>query len=137
MLTTLLDAEGHPAETLIELYHERWEEELAIDELKTHQRGRPVLRSQTPAGVVWEIYGLFIGHYVIHVLIQHSAAKQGIDPQRLSFTNTLKILRCRWPECPKSERGRPQWHRQLIEEIGEEILEPRRNRINPRVIKKI
>lgn len=136
LLTTLLDAEAHPAETLIELYHERWEEELAIDELKTHQRERPVLRSQTPVGVVQEIYGLLIGHYVIRVLIQQAADTKDIDPRRLSFTNTLKILRCRLPECPKSERGRRHWHRQLIEEIGDELLEPRRNRINPRVIKK-
>ncbi len=40
---------------VVVLYHERWEEELTIDELKTHQRERPVLRSQTPAGVVQEI----------------------------------------------------------------------------------
>jgi Insertion element 4 transposase N-terminal/Transposase DDE domain len=136
LLTTLLDAEQHPAETLIELYHERWEQELAIDELKTHQRERPVLRSQTPAAVVQEIYGLLIGHYVIRTLMQEAATKLDIDPQRLSFTNTLKILRCRLPECPKSERGRHRWHRQLIQEISEEVLEPRRNRINPRVIKK-
>ena len=136
LLTTLLDAEEHPARTLIELYHERWEEELAIDELKTHQRERPVLRSQTPAGVIQEIYGLLIAHYLIRVLMQQAAAEQGVDPQRISFTGTLKILRCRLPECPSSERGRRHWRRQLIAEIGEEILPPRRNRINPRVIKK-
>lgn len=136
LLTTLLDANLDSAETLIQLYHERWEEELAIDELKTHQRERPVLRSQTPAGVVQEIYGLLIAHYLIRVLMQEAAAKQGVDPQRISFTDTLKILRCRLPECPRSERGRRQWYHQLITEIAEEILPPRRNRINPRVIKK-
>src|SRR2546421_1669604 len=61
LLTTLLDWRKDPAKTLIELYHERWEEELAFDELKTHQRERPVLRSETPAGVVQEIYGLLLG----------------------------------------------------------------------------
>lgn len=136
LLTTLLDADAHPAETLIELYHERWEEELAIDELKTHQRERPVLRSQTPAGVVQELYGLLIGHYVIRSLMQQAADETDLDPQRLSFTNTLKILRCRLPECPRSERSRRRWHQNLLAEIGEEVLEPRRNRINPRVIKK-
>jgi len=136
LLTTLLDGEEHPAETLIELYHERWEEELAIDELKTHQRERPVLRSQTPAGVVQEIYGLLIAHYLIRVLMQQAAAEQDVDPQRISFTSTLKILRCRLPECPASDRGRRQWYRRLVSEISEEILPPRRNRINPRVIKK-
>ena len=136
LLTTLLDETEHPVETLIVLYHERWEEETAIDELKTHQRERPVLRSQTPAGVVQEIYGLLIGHFIIRVLMHEAAAERNIDPQRLSFTNTLKILRCRLPECPSSERGRRQWHRNLIEEISEEVIEKRRNRINPRVIKK-
>lgn len=135
-MTTLLDEKLDPAETLIVLYHERWEEELAIDELKTHQRERPVLRSQTPAGVVQEIYGLLLGHYAIRSLMQQAAGEQGIDPDRLSFTNTLKILRCRLPECPKSERGLRVWQRRLLEEIGEEINEDRRNRINPRVIKK-
>ena len=52
LLTTLLDAHKHPAKRLILLYHSRWEEEITIDEFKTHERERPVLRSQTPAGVV-------------------------------------------------------------------------------------
>ena len=136
LLTTLLDPNSHPAPRLIELYHERWEEELAIDELKTHQCERPVLRSQTPRGVVQELYGLLIGHYIIRVLMFQAAAQQAIDPQRLSFTNTLKILRCRLPESPRSQRGRRYWHRRLLEEISHEVIEERRNRINPRVIKK-
>ena len=136
LLTTLLDEALDPAETLIVLYHERWEEELAIDELKTHQRERPVLRSQTPGGVVQELYGLLLGHYVIRVLMQEAAAVNGIDPQRLSFTGALKILRCRLPECPASRRGLRQWYRNLVAEVAEEVLEERRDRINPRVIKR-
>jgi len=136
LLTTLLDEALDPAETLIVLYHERWEEELAIDELKTHQRERPVLRSQTPGGVVQELYGLLLGHYVIRVLMQEAAVVNGIDPQRLSFTGTLKILRCRLPECPASRRGLRQWYRNLVAEVAEEVLEERRDRINPRVIKR-
>ncbi len=136
LLTTLLDEGLDPAESLIVGYHERWEEELAIDELKTHQRGRPVLRSQRPAGVVQELYGLLLGHYVIRVLMQEAAATRGIDPRRLSFTASLKILRCRLPECPASRRGRSRWYHDLVAEIAEEVPEDRRNRINPRVIKR-
>ncbi|HMB04965.1 MAG TPA: IS4 family transposase [Isosphaeraceae bacterium] len=136
LLTTLLDDALDPAETLIVLYHERWEEELTIDEFKTHQRERPVLRSQTPGGVVQELYGLLLGHYVIRVLMQEAAAVNGIDPQRLSFTGTLKILRCRLPECPASRRGLRQWYRNLVAEVAEEVLEKRRDRVNPRVIKR-
>jgi hypothetical protein len=136
LLTTLLDAELDPATTLVCLYHERWEEELTIDELKTHQRERPVLRSQTPAGVVQEVYGLLLAHYLVRVLMFEAAATQHIDPRRVSFTATLKILRCRLPECPASQRGCQRWYRQLVQEVAEEIIEPRRNRINPRVIKR-
>jgi hypothetical protein len=136
LLTTFLDETLDPAVTLIELYHERWEEELTIDELKTHQRERPVLRSQTAIGVLQEIHGLLLGHYAVRVLMNQAARQKGIDPQRISFTDTLKILRCRLPECPKSRCGLRMWYKALLDEISEEILPNRRNRINPRVIKR-
>src|SRR5450759_1394905 len=136
LLTTLLDEVLDPARTLIVLDHERWEEEVTIDELKTHQRARPVLRSQTPGGVVQELYGLLLGHYVIRVLMQEAAASQGLDPQRMSFTGALKILRCRLTECTASRSGRSWWFHNLVAEIAEEVLPERRDRINPRVIKR-
>lgn len=136
LLTTLLDARRHPAKRLIVLYHERWEEELTIDELKTHQRERPVLRSQTPAGVVQEIYGLLLGHFVIRKLMCEAADLAGCAPRELSFVNTLKILRCRLPEAPRSEPRLSRWYNNLLREVSEERLEPRRDRVNPRVIKR-
>ena len=56
------------------VYHQRWEQELAFDELKTHLSGRAVpVRSKTPAGVVQEIYGLVLAYYLIRRVI-HDAA---------------------------------------------------------------
>jgi hypothetical protein len=136
LLTTLLDARLDPAKRLIELYHERWEEELTIDELKTHQQQRPVLRSQTPAGVVQEIYGLLLAHFVVRTLMFEAAATQNLPPRRLSFTGALKILRCRLPQCPCSAAGLKRWYENLLTEIAEEILPERRDRLNPRVIKR-
>jgi hypothetical protein len=139
LLTTLLDAVKHPAEELIVLYHERWEEELAIAELKAHQKEKPVLRSKTPAGVVQEIEGLLLAHYVVRALMHEAAGREGLDPERLSFTGTLKVLRCRLPEVPagpQDEAGRRQWWEDLLAEVGEEVLPPRRHRVNPRVIKR-
>jgi hypothetical protein len=136
LLTTLLDEKLHPAETLVELYHVRWEEELTIDELKTHEMERPVLRSQTPAGVVQEIHGLMLAHYLLRTLLFEAAQGAAISPLRLSFTGTLKILRCRLPECPPRPKDRDLWWDRLLEEIAEEQIPPRRNRINPRVIKR-
>jgi hypothetical protein len=136
LLTTLLSAARHPAKRLIELYHERWEEELTIDEIKTHQRERPVLRSETPAGVVQEIQGLLLAHYVVRVLMDEAARPNRLPPRRLSFTGALKVLRCRLPQCPKGRAGLRRWYEDLLAEIAEEVLPERRDRINPRVIKR-
>jgi len=136
LLTTLLGAARHPARRLVVLYHERWEEELAIDEVKTHQRERPVLRSETPAGVVQEIQGLLLAHYVVRVLMHEAARRRDLPPRRLSFTGALKVLRCRLPECPKSRAGLRRWYEGLLAEVAEEVLPQRRNRVNPRVVKR-
>lgn len=136
LLTTLLDPALDPALDLIVLYHERWEEELAIDELKTHQRERPVLRSQTPAGVVQEIEGLLLAHYAVRAVMQEAAEREGLDPQRLSFVGALKVLRCRLPEVPAEAAGRERWWEELVAEVGEEVLPERRDRVNPRVVKR-
>lgn len=94
------------------------------------------MRSQTPGGVVQEIQGLLLAHYVVRVLMCEAARANGLPPRRLSFTGALKILRCRLPEAPKSRVGLQQWYRNLLAEVGEEVLPERRDRINPRVIKK-
>lgn len=136
LLTTLVDEQEHPAQTLIVLYHYRWEEELAIDEAKTHLRNSPALRSQRPAGVMQEVYGLLIAHFIIRKLAFEAAAKAEVSPRRISFTGTINVLRARLPEAPRSPRLMQDWYNSLLEEISLEVLEKRRNRINPRVIKR-
>jgi hypothetical protein len=136
LVTTLLDQKEHPAETLIVLYHERWEEEIAIDEAKTHLRSVPKLRSHRPAGVLQEIYGLLIAHFIIRKLAFEAAAKAGVSPRRISFTGTVNVLRVSLVEAPRSPRSIGTWYENLIDEISLQVLEPRRNRINPRVIKR-
>ncbi len=68
LVTTLLNPRVAPALALIALYHERWEVELVIDEIKTHERAqRKVLRSKTPEGVRQELYGIYLAHYAVRV----------------------------------------------------------------------
>ena len=93
LITTILDP-GTPARELAALYPQRWEFETALDELKTHQRGpRVVLRSKMPDGVRQEIYGYLCVHYAIRWLMHAVAAEAGADPDRLSFTRTLRAAR--------------------------------------------
>ena len=141
LMTTLLDAEAHPAIEVILAYHQRWEQEILFDEQKTHhdpvRPGKPAqLRSGTPAGVVQELLALSLGHFVTQALRVTAAQAEGIDPDRISFTGTLRVLRCRLPECDRTDPPSfARWYRNLIWEIGREQIEPRRNRINPRVVK--
>lgn len=94
LLTTIVDPEQAPAEELAPLYTQRWEFEAALDELKVHQRGpRVVLRSKTPDGVIQEMYGYLCVHYAIRWLMHTVAQETGHDPDRLSFTRTLRVAR--------------------------------------------
>jgi hypothetical protein len=142
LITNLLDEGLYPAMELILLYHERWEEEQVFDEQKTHQDPRRAakpaqLRSETPAGVVQEIYALSLGHFVIRSLMFEAAATVDLDPDRLSFTGCFQILKCRLPECTgQTPASFETWYHALLWEMQEERTEPRRNRINPRVIKR-
>jgi hypothetical protein len=75
-------------------YHQRWEIENTINELKTHLNGRKTpIRSLKPREVVQEIYGLLLGHYAVRHLMFTAAQQAGISPLRLGFTGTLKVLR--------------------------------------------
>jgi hypothetical protein len=73
--------------------HERWEIELVIDEIDTHQRliGRP-LRSLLPVGVIQELYGLLIAHYALRFLMHQAALQENVDPDRLSFVHTIEVV---------------------------------------------
>jgi len=97
---------------------------------------RPTLRSQTPAGVVQELYALLLDHFVVRKLMFEAAGEAQVPPVRISFVGTLKILRCRIPQCPRRRQAQRCWWRNLVREAAEEVLPPRRNRINPRVIKR-
>jgi hypothetical protein len=94
LLTTILDPDAASAADLAAVYPQRWEFETALDELKTHQRSpRMVLRSKMPDGVIQEAYGYLCVHYAIRWLMHTVAAKAGADPDRISFTRTLRVAR--------------------------------------------
>jgi hypothetical protein len=94
LMTTLLDAAQAPAEELAALYPERWELEGAFDELKTHLRGgQMVLRSKTPTLIEQELYGLLLAHRAVRHLMAKAARKAELDPDRLSFSHTVRIVR--------------------------------------------
>jgi hypothetical protein len=94
LVTTILDHGRAPANELAALYHERWEIETALDELKTHLRGaKIVLRSKTPELVRQEFYGLMMAHFAIRSLMHEAAVSADEDPDKLSFIHAVRVVR--------------------------------------------
>ena len=112
LVTTILDPTEGPAEELAALYHERWEIETALDELKTHLRGaKIILRSKTPELVRQEFYGLLLAHFAVRGLMHEAALKAGEDSDRLSFVHAVRVIRRKLPLYgavpPSGEEGVP------------------------------
>lgn len=138
LVTTLLNPVVYPACELVCLYHERWEIELAIDEMDTHQRlaNRP-FRSLKPLGVLQEFYAFLIAYFLIRLIMLRTADYANLDSDRLSFTNTIHILS---DALPLFQLIEPKHHDRLWHWVMDWIvffqLSERRDRSNPRVVKR-
>jgi hypothetical protein len=97
LLSTILDLDGDDgarADELAAVYHERWEEETANDQLKTHLRGPgKVLRSKLPDLVLQEIWAYLIVHHAISALTAQASAAADLDPDSISFAKALRLIR--------------------------------------------
>jgi hypothetical protein len=137
VITTLLNPRHAPAHELACAYHERWEIELVIDELDTHQRlAAGTLRSRTPVGVIQELYGLLLAHYAVRVLMHEAALQADIDPDRLSFVHALEVVR---EAVGEFQMVAPEQvgalYTRMLSDIAAKRLPARRPRVNPRVVK--
>ena len=94
LLTTIIDPADAHADELAGGYHQRWEQETGHDQLKTHLRGPgKVLRSRLPDLVHQEIWAYLIVHHAISALIAKASAAADLDPDRISFTKALRLIR--------------------------------------------
>jgi hypothetical protein len=98
LMTTILDPEEASAQELAAVYHERWEIENALGELKTRLRGsQVVLRSKTPKLVRQEFFGFMMAHFAVRGLMHEAALKADEDPDRLSFLHAVRVIRRKLP----------------------------------------
>ena len=138
LITSLLDEVAVPAHALACAYHERWEIEITIDEIDTHQRAplQP-LRSRTPLGVLQELYGLLIAHYCIRKVMHEAAVQSGVAPDRLSFIKSVRLLRNAVFEFQiVAASQKSALYQRLLRDIARARLPERTNRSNPRVVKR-
>jgi hypothetical protein len=145
LITSLLDPALYPAHTLACEYHQRWEVQITIDEVDTHQR-RPnlPLRSHKPVGVIqWpqatyrEAFGLLLAHYAVRVVMHEAATQAELDPDRLSFVNALRMIGDAMAEFQMTTPEQwPHLYQRLLKDIARYRLPERENRSNPRVVKR-
>lgn len=138
LVTTLLDPTLYPITELICAYHQRWEAEITIDEVQTHQRlAAGPLRSLSPVGVMQELYGLLLAHYLIRTLMFQAAEQAGLDPDRLSFIGAVRLLQDALPEFQMTAPSQlPALYQRLLRDLARQRLPQRRLRSNPRVVKR-
>jgi hypothetical protein len=138
LLTSLLDPDRYPAEEIIALYHERWEIELAYDEVKTHLLAREeCIRSRTPAGIRQELWGIALAYNLVRLEIERIADELDVAPTRISFVNALDLIRDEWIWCANSTPGAiPKQLDELARRIKLLVLPDRRpDRVFPRAVK--
>jgi hypothetical protein len=138
LFTTLLDPQLYPALDLVCAYHERWEVELVIDELQVHQRlANQPLRSLKPRGVIQELYALLIAHYIVRAFMHQAALQADLDPDRLSFVGAVRIVQDALIEFQMADPAcHPALVIRLLHDLARQRLPKRRDRINPRVVKR-
>jgi hypothetical protein len=137
LITSLLDPVAYPAKELVALYHERWEIELAYDEIKTTVLQRQeCIRSQSPDGVRQEIWGILLTYNLVRLEMERVANDAGVEPLRLSFVASLRALRYHWVMAAGISPGNlPRYLAEVREELSEFLLPPRRSRSYPRAVK--
>lgn len=139
--TSLLEPSTYSAVELIQLYAQRWEEEIALDEIKTHQGGattvnRPVIfRCQTSRRVLQEAYGLVIAYNLVRAVMTESGVRHGVPPRSISFVDSLERIRsAALLMAAAPTRCLPTIFADLIRSIAQCGLPNRRRRDVPRAV---
>ena len=126
LITTIADWQAAPAAQLAACYAQRWEIETGYREIKVFTRGAgQVMRSQTPAGITQEIWALLCACQLTSTARARAAASAGHDPDRISYTITLRAIR-RAITTPAPDPA------SITAEALATLLPPRRRRSYPR-----
>ena len=138
LLTSLTDHATYPHAQLVALYHERWEIELAYDEIKTHQLDRiEAIRSRTPDGVEQELWGILLTFNLVRLEMTAIAKEADVAPTQISFVAAMRYIRDEWAWCAVASPGSiPAKLQRMRDNILEFVLPPRRpSRRFPRAVK--
>ena len=139
LLTSLLDPVRYPRDEIVALYHERWELELGYDEVKTEMLEREeTIRSQTPAGVEQELWGIALAYNLVRLEMERAAAIAAVPPIRMGFAACFRAIKFQLLLFAAISPGKmakvlERFHHELAASC---VLPPRRSeRLYPRAVK--
>jgi len=143
LATDLLDRDLIPALDLAHQYHGRWDIELGLDELKTHQSStsagtlQTIFRSKTPRGVMQEAYALLAAYNLVRATIQEATRLESLRPDQIGFVDSLRAIAHMLPRMRAARAAElPGLYQQMLQDILDCRLDrPRRPRRYPRVVK--
>lgn len=130
LITTLLDDRVAPAHALAQVYHERWQQEMAYDETEVHLlHGDAPLRSRSVRGALQEVYGILLAHYSIRLLIHEAAVRENLDPDEISFSGAVVLIQ---QSIAPLQLAGPEQRGRLIDRLLYDIAQQRVQRRSPR-----
>jgi len=138
LLTSLLDPVRYPAREIVELYHERWEIELAYDEIKTDLLQQELtLRSKTPEMIRQEIWATMLLYNLVRLEMAAVAKVLSVPPNRISFVASFHLIRDEWLWSAVASPGAIPRHLARLRESLKRYLLPLRRpeRSYPRAVK--
>lgn len=139
LITSLLDPVRYPASEIAQLYCDRWEQEMAYDEIKTETlESCETVRSKSPERVRQEVWGVLTAYNVIRREIEAVALQLKVPPSRISFRASLMLIRDLFYWAEVASPGRlPKMLAKLRMDLADFILPPRRKRTYPREVKRL
>lgn len=138
LLTSLVDPKRFPAEEIVALYHERWEVELAYDEIKTDLLDREeTIRSRSVRGVEQEMWGILLAYNLIRLEIEQVAETAKVPPRRIGFVTALHLVRDEWLWCSVASPGAIPKHLVKLRQTMQHFVLPERRSLRsfPRAVK--
>jgi hypothetical protein len=137
LLTSLMDATRYPSAEIAEVYHQRWELELAYDELKTEMGASCVLRSKSPERVNQEMWGLLQAYNLVRHEMEQIADELDVPPTRISFATVFNMIcdEWQWLVGTATPGAIPKQLRRLRDDVRRVVLPDRRARAYPRAVK--
>jgi hypothetical protein len=93
-ITNIIDHEILPAKDVSDIYRSRWEIETSFKELKISLPNyKSLIRAKVPDLVYQELYAILLVHYSVRQLMHEAAISMEIDPDTLSFTHSLSVVK--------------------------------------------